>query len=247
MKDYNYGGVDNWQNAQMSDDMEMGQSNSLYYNKQLRLGFIRKVYGVLSVQLLVTMVMCMFSIVSTSYAKFQIQNPAFVWISMIGAIIIMIALICFRSVSRTVPTNYILLFAFTFFEGYMVSCLCAVTSPKLVLMAAVMTCAITFALTVYACTTKTDFTVLNSLLFICSMVLLLFGLFCLFTQNKILHIIYCCLGVLIYSVYLIYDTQLIMGDKSRALEIDDYIYASLMLYLDIINLFIYILKLLKEN
>jgi FtsH-binding integral membrane protein len=242
----NYGGCnENWNNNQQQD-IEMG-GEKIDVETSMRLGFIRKVYGILSFQLLLTTAMCMLSIASKPFAEFQQKNPAIMWICIIGTIVVMIAISCFRSVARTVPTNYILLATFTFFEGYLVSFLCGKTNPKLVLMAAVMTCAITFALTYYACTTKKDFTVYNSLLFIAVIILMLLGLFVMLTQNKILHIIYCCIGVFIYSIYLIYDTQLLMGNKENALEIEDYILGALMLYVDIIQLFINLLSILKAT
>lgn len=250
MKQNDYGGVNVHNNVYQpqidEDDLEMGSNKSIYFNTQLRLGFIRKVYGILSAQLLLTMLMCIISCTSKDFARFQLQNPAIFWISFGVSLITLIALSCFRSVARTVPTNYVLLLLFTVCEGYMVSFICSTTNPRIVLMAASMTCAITLALTYYACTTKTDFTMMGGLLFVFSIVLLLFGIFLMFTQNKVLHIIYSCLGVLLYSVYLIYDTQLIVGDKSRQLEIDDYVIGSLMLYMDIIGLFLHILKLLKS-
>jgi FtsH-binding integral membrane protein len=49
-------------------------------------------------------------------------------------------------------------------------------------------------------------------------------------------------GVFLFSFYIIYDTQLTIGNKSNKLSEDDYILAVMMLYLDIINLFIYILS-----
>ena len=50
-------------------------------------------------------------------------------------------------------------------------------------------------------------------------------------------------------MYLVYDTQLIIGgeDKYAEIENDDYILAAMILYLDIINIFIYILQLLTSN
>ena len=58
---------------------------------------------------------------------------------------------------------------------------------------------------------------------------------------------YCGIGVLIYSIYLVIDTQLIMGGKRYELEIDDYILAAFILYTDIIMIFLYILRLLSGN
>lgn len=59
-------------------------------------------------------------------------------------------------------------------------------------------------------------------------------------------------GVFLSSFYLIYDTQLILsgtfeGHRRFQLDEDSYIMGALILYLDIINLFLYILKLLGEN
>jgi len=43
--------------------------------------------------------------------------------------------------------------------------------------------------------------------------------------------------------YLVFDTQLMLGGKHRyALSPEEYIFAALNLYLDIINMFLYILS-----
>ena len=54
------------------------------------------------------------------------------------------------------------------------------------------------------------------------------------------------LGTILFSSYLIYDTQLILeGRHKRSIQIssEDYIMAAMSLYLDIIILFLYILEL----
>jgi len=49
-------------------------------------------------------------------------------------------------------------------------------------------------------------------------------------------------GALIFSLYIIYDTQLMMGGKHKySLSPEEYIFAALNIYLDVINLFMYIL------
>ena len=49
-------------------------------------------------------------------------------------------------------------------------------------------------------------------------------------------------GALVFSLYLVYDTQLMLGGKHKhALSPEEYIFAALNLYLDIVNLFLYIL------
>jgi FtsH-binding integral membrane protein len=212
----------------------------------IRLGFIRKVYGVLSAQLFLTMLLCFISMTTPSFQKFQVDHPTLMYIAAGCSIILVLALSCFKSLARTVPTNYILLAIFTLCEAYLVSLLCGIVEPKLVFMAAAMTCAITFALTYYACTTKKDFTIYNSALFIAATCLLLFSLFAMFTRNNIVHILISSCGVFLYSMYLIYDTQVIMGNKQYELDVEDYIYGAMMLYLDVINIFIYILDILQR-
>ena len=87
---------------------------------------------------------------------------------------------------------------------------------------------------------------MGSLFFILSCILLLFGIFVFFTNNKIIHIVYSCLGVFAFSLYLIYDTQLIVGNHENKLEIDDYIIGATMLYTDIISIFVHLLSLLNK-
>lgn len=213
-----------------------------------RIGFIRKVYGVLCCQLLITILFCLAAMYSSSYASFMFSTAGFALLicAVVMTLFIIIALFCFINNARTVPTNYILLFSFTICEAYIVSYSCAVSAREIVFMAAVMTLGITVALTIYAMFTKTDFTYCGGALFIFGMCFLLVGIFLLFTNNAVLHVIYSAIGVCFYGIYLIYDTQLIMGNKAHQLSIDDYILGALLLYLDIILIFLYLLELLNN-
>ncbi len=51
----------------------------------------------------------------------------------------------------------------------------------------------------------------------------------------------------IYSVYLVVDTQLVLGGKNRSLQMDDYILGATIIYVDIISLFLKILRLLGKK
>ena len=51
----------------------------------------------------------------------------------------------------------------------------------------------------------------------------------------------------IYCVYLIIDTQVIMGGGKRQLSLDNYVMGSAILYMDIINLFLKILQILGDK
>lgn len=69
----------------------------------------------------------------------------------------------------------------------------------------------------------------------------------MFTDSPFIRNLYCGVGVLLFSIYLIIDTQLIMGGKSLELRVDEYALAALLLYIDIIQIFLYILQLLSNN
>merc|ERR1712048_325189 len=114
-----------------------------------------------------------------------------------------------------------------------------------------MTAAIFSLLTAYACTTKTDFTGMGPYLFAALFGLIMFGLFVMIFSwiwpgmYSIAHMIYAALGAILFSFYIVYDTQLIVGGdhKKHQFSVDDYAFAALDLYLDIINLFLMLLSL----
>lgn len=120
---------------------------------------------------------------SDGYKKF-LHSTAGMTISiicMVGSIVLSIAIICYKELARSVPTNYILLGLYTICMAFMVAFITAFTKASIVFMAASMTLGIVIALTIYAFTTKTDFTLMGGTFFVLIMLLLLFGIFALFT------------------------------------------------------------------
>ena len=70
-----------------------------------------------------------------------------------------------------------------------------------------------------------------------------YGIIALIVRNYYLRFLYCLLGAIIFGLFIIYDTIMIR-DKY---DVDDYIFAALTLYFDIIRLFIEILRLLGSS
>lgn len=174
-----------------------------------------------------------------------------IWLLIVAAIIsiaLVCVLSCCQNVARSVPINYILLMAFTVCEAYTVAFSCVIVNDGLtVLAAAFMTAAIVIALTIYAAFTKTDFTVCGGAMAIVGGIFVIFSLFS-FMFGPTFHLILACVGVFIFGIYLIIDTQLILGGKRQySLDKDDYIMGAMILYLDIINIFLYLLEILKGN
>ena len=58
--------------------------------------------------------------------------------------------------------------------------------------------------------------------------------------------ILCTLCIILLGVYIVYDTLLIV-DGAYGLTTDDYIIASIIIYVDIINVFLYILRIVGQK
>ena len=52
---------------------------------------------------------------------------------------------------------------------------------------------------------------------------------------------------IVYSIYVIIDTQRMLGGKHQSLSLDDYILGAIILYVDIISLFLKILQILGKK
>lgn len=213
----------------------------------IRMGFIKKVYGILCAQLLVTVVFTVIMMYSSSFVLWVSSNTWILYVDMVMIIVIEIAIICCKSVGRRAPLNYILLFIFTLGFSLLVGLCSAVSDPTIVFIAAAMTLGITIALTAYAIFTKTDFTVCGGMLFIVVMTLSLFGMFLWWGATSTTNVVYCSIWAIIYGIYLIYDTQLIVGRHRHKLEIDDYILGAMLIYIDIVGLFIELLSILGAS
>ena len=99
----------------------------------------------------------------------------------------------------------------------------------------------------YACFTKRDMTMMGGFLFCFSLILFFLGIIGIFFRSYFYQMFLDSLGVLLMSLYLIYDTQLVIGQKKNFIEMDLYILGAMMIYLDIISLFLKILRLLGKK
>ena len=125
-------------------------------------------------------------------------------------------ILCCRSVARKVPTNYTLLLIFTLCQAFFFSWVCSQYSTESTLMAAGMTAFMTISLTIYAIYTDTDFTVCGSLFFCLAIGMLLMCIMSIFmTFASWWHPVVSALFVVIYGLYIIFDTQMIVGGRSH--------------------------------
>lgn len=138
----------------------------------------------------------------------------------------------------------VLLLGFTFFMGLMLSRILQVAlgfsnGASLIATAAGGTGAIFFTLAGIATVTKKDFSFMGKFLFVGLVVILLASLANIFFQIPALSLTVSAVAVLLFSGYILFDIGRIVNGGE-----DNYITATLAVYLDIYNLFVHLLHLL---
>jgi len=212
--------------------------------------FIKKVYSILYLQLMFTVGICSLFVYNQKIKDYiqGTNGEAMLITSIIFQFVLMIILAC-TSIARKKPWNYIILSLFTIFLSYNIGVISSYYDTNTLLLAGGATCLITLGLTLFSFQTKYDFTGFGPYLLSVLIILLFMGVISGFMKDNIYNIIYSSIGTLIFSFYIVYDTQLIIGGKHKKHQYDDedYVFAALSLYLDIINLFLYILDLLDRR
>ncbi|XP_072316600.1 protein lifeguard 1 [Eucyclogobius newberryi] len=227
-------------------DYSSGQEDIGFSDGNIRRGFIKKVYLILMLQLLVTVgIICSF-LYWSELTMWTRDNSWFTYTMMAAVMVLVLALSCCDNLRRQVPLNFIALSLFTVAEGLMLGSVAACFEAQAVLWAMLATVLVSLALSLFAFQSKWDFTMLNGSLWVLLWTLFSFGLLCAVLRSQYLHIVYACLGTLVFSLYLVFDTQLIVGGKHTKYEVspEEYVFAALNLYLDIVSLFLLLLQLI---
>jgi len=237
----------------------MEQPNGLVKTatREARMGFIRKVYGILATQLLLTAMVA--APVSTLIKQWTLANPGLVTACLVLSVMFSLGTVCALSckpeLGRSYPTNMVLLTTFTMAEALLVGLVCSRYPVETVISAVVLTALIFGGMTMFAWKFADDFTGAGPYLGAALVALCAFG-FGLFILQMcgwslpFMTKVYAGFGAVLFTLYIVYDTQLIIGTiNGHKFEfgIDDYVFAALTLYLDIINLFLDILRLLGSN
>ena len=221
-------------------DLEKGNVDSFAPERN---DFAKKVYGITGLMLSITTV-CTGLLYDTTGEL--ATNYLMISLSIVGSFGIIIALTCCK-LSTVVPTNYILLAVFSLCQSVLLAISCSYFETQSVFIALLITSAIVCALTVYAWNAKVDVTILWSILLVTLTALVMSTLILLFFRTPFLMSLYCFLGAVLFGIYIVVDVQMIEGRMKEKYQIDDYVGASMNLYLDILNLFLKILQMMGKK
>jgi len=138
--------------------------------------------------------------------------------------------------------NLAVLFGFTFISGLTLTPLLSFVfnmpgGAGIVAQAFLMTSVAFGGISMFAMTTKTDYSSMGKILFIGLIILIVGSISNIFIGSSILQLGIAMVGALLFSAFILYDTQqIIKGNYSTPIE------ASIALYLDFLNLFVSLLQ-----
>ncbi|CAJ1433239.1 unnamed protein product [Effrenium voratum] len=240
---------------------------------EIRLNFVKKVYGILGTMLLITFgITTPFIFATAKTLWFFQQNQWILYIVgglMTAQLVFDFCMFCqlccggsglirlYYSMMKTAPWNYLYIMTFSSCFGVMTGFLCACYTAQSVLLVFALTFVLVVALTIYAVRTQADFTGWGAYI----MVLFLgFGMavlvYCFFPSSLVWDKIIAGVGATLFGFIIVYDTQLLFGSASvhfrggkRHIEytIDMYAFAAWSLYLDFLHFFLYMLRLLGKR
>ena len=204
--------------------------------QDVRMAFVRKVYGLFFVSILIS--------VLTGWMSIQPNTIQLAWEShwplwMVGFLLIL----AMGWGKRKAGINLLLLYVFSAIMGVVfgpIFYIYEARMPGLPLEAGTLATAVFGGLTLYVFLTRQDFNFLGGFLFVSLISLIVGGMFMTLFHIAALHTFYCVAGILIFSGYVLYDTSRIM----TRLNYDEAPIGALELYLDFLNLVLLIMSLL---
>ena len=198
--------------------------------------FISKVYGLLFVAMafMTAMGVATFFLIPMSrglYYTFLFGPLALIFIAMF---------------THSVPgLNLLLFLAFAVLDGGLLGFIAKIYAAAglgtIFAQAAVLTLLVFGGITAYIRVTKKDFSYMGTWLFWALLLLLGASIAGLFFRSTTFHLILSIGGTALFTLYVMYDTSRIMNAAEGEL---DPVSAAWMLFIDLVNLFLYILRLL---
>ena len=242
------------------EKQETKEAIDAFLTRDNRNTFIARVYSILSAQILITI---------TSIFAFA-KNPNFaLWSLSKGIAVPFLCLfvstisVLFMSVSerarQSSPLKWNLLTIFTLTEAFIVGLISSMYKSKTVISALSSTAAALLSVTGYTLLNKNpkyDLSQWGAGLSSMAMIFIFYGIIHSLSLVGWLppnflpynEIFYSILGASLFSMYLAYHTRLIVSGKHTKYQLNekDYIFGAVLLYNDLINIFLYLLRALDD-
>jgi FtsH-binding integral membrane protein len=205
-----------------------------------RATLVRRTYALVFLSVIVTMLGAAFAFTQPAVMSAVVQHPFIMMAAMF------VPLIMAQRQARVFPQNIILTGLFTFVEGVFIApflLMAEQRAPGSVSQAAVLTFATFGVLSMYAVLSRRDFSAWGSFFLIGLVVLIVASVINAFVGSAAGGLWISAVGVLVMAGLLVFDTWRLL--KSGTLGKDDYVLAAVSIYLDLLNMFLFILSLVS--
>lgn len=213
------------------------QTGTLVRTGEERATLVRRTYSLVLVSVLVTMVGASFAMSNRSLMLAVAEHPFIAFFCSLAPL-----LLATRKKSEF-PLNIGLVLLFNFAMGVIISPTLFVfgqRQPGLIAQAATLTIGAFGILTLYAFVSRRDFSAWGSFLVVGLWVLIGTMLLNLFFQNAVADLWLASVSVLLFSGLLVFDTWRLRNFYGP----DQYVGAAVQIYLDLLNMFMAILRIL---
>jgi len=213
--------------------------------------FITKVYSWMTLALVITAVVAMLTASSPALINLIFGNRIGFWVLVLGQLgLVMYLSSAINRMSATVATAAFIVYSVV--TGLVLSSIFVLYTASSIAATFFVTAGTFGAMSMYGYYTKRDLTKLGSLLVMALIGLIIASVVNIFWANSTLYWITTYAGVLIFVGLIAYDTQKIkamniIGNEGTEEDRKEAIMGALTLYLDFINLFLYLLRLLGSR
>lgn len=235
--------------AELGHESLVKPDGMLFDDKTIRAGFIRKVFGILTVQLAFVVGLIALFVYHDGTRLFVQSNSWLYFASYITFLVTYLLLVCVRDIRRKFPGNVIALGFLTASMGYMAAMISCYHETDVVLMALGICTGCCLTVIIFSCQTKYDFTKCTGVMFVITMVMFIFGvvaiMMAIYSRNNIMYLVYAGIMALVFMVWLAIDVQMVIGGgKQYEISPEDYVMAATELFIDVVYIFLFILQLL---
>ena len=211
-----------------------------------KINFLRKVFGILSAQLGSTALLVALVRNSPALRNFIQNSPGIGIFAKIGSMVCIFGLALSRRLARTVPYNYYILGSGTLCVAWSVSYICSKVPSNVLLATSAGTASAVIGILFYALRANKKFSYKKA--FITSSITILISqlMSAVILKTSKLSNIASLMCAITSCIFLLIKTQQVTGQGNTRYSHDDYIQASNSLYLDIIEIFVKLLRMLAK-
>jgi modulator of FtsH protease len=219
--------------------MGVSYQGTLVRTGEERATLVRRTYGLVFISVIVTVLGTAFCLSQPSVFNAVAQHPIITMLAMFAPLWMAM------KARQSFPKNIILTLIFTFIEGIFIAPFLALAesrAPGVISQAGILTLTSFGVLSLYAAVSKRDFSAWGSFFIVGLWVLIATSLLNIFFQSQIASLWIAGATVLVFSGLLVFDTWRLL--RSGQFGPDDYVPAAVTIYLDLLNMFLAIVRLL---